>query len=149
LIVTKPFPLQTVLDLMQERTDEATRDLARLIANEKNAKNQLDMLLGYRDEYANRFREAAQNGLTQREWHNFQQFLGRLDEAIELQRETVATQVQNTAAGQLQWQKQRKKLKAFDTLSERHFNSENAREMKREQKLQDEFAARPKELSKY
>ena len=36
-------------------------------------------------------------------------------------------------------------MKAFDTLSERHFASEMAREQKREQKLQDEFAARNKD----
>jgi flagellar FliJ protein len=143
--MTQPFSLQTVLDLMQSRADEATRNLARLIANEKDAKAKLDLLLGYRDEYANRFNVAAQNGLTQREWQNFQHFLGRIDEAIEQQRKAVAVQVQNTAAGQLQWQQQRKKLKAIDTLSVRHFASENAREQKREQKLQDEFAARPRD----
>jgi len=142
--MVKPFSLQTVLELMQDRTDEATRNLARLIASEKDAKARLDMLQKYRDEYATRFRESAQRGLSQREWHNFQQFLLRLDDAIETQRKTVATQVKNTAAGQLQWQQQRKKLKAFDTLSDRHFASEYARENKREQKLQDEFASRPK-----
>ena len=143
--MTKPFALQTVLDLMQIRADEATRDLARLISIEKDAKAKLEMLQQYRDEYATRFRESAQKGLTQREWHNFQQFLNRLDEAIDLQRKTVTTQTRNTAAGQSQWQQQRKKLKAFDTLSERHFASENAREMKKEQKVQDEIAARPKD----
>ena len=142
--MTRPFSLQTVLDLMQARTDEATRNLARLIANEKDAKAKLDMLMGYRDEYAGRFRAAAQNGLTQREWQNFQHFLGRLDEAIEQQRKTVEAQERNTAAGQLQWQQQRTKLKAFDTLSERHYSSENAKALKLEQKLQDEFASRAK-----
>ena len=143
--MTKPFALQTVLDLMQIRTDEATRNLAHLIANEKDARAKLELLQHYRDEYATRFRESAQKGLTQREWSNFQQFLNRLDEAIDAQRKTVATQIRNTAAGQAQWQQQRKKLKAFDTLSERHFASENARELKKEQKVQDEFAAREKD----
>jgi flagellar FliJ protein len=146
--MTQPFPLQTILELMQDRADEATRNLARLIASEKDAKAKLDLLLNYHDEYSGRFRAAAQNGLTQHEWQNFQQFLGRLDEAIEHQRGIVATQVKNTAAGQAQWQEQRKKLKAFDTLSARHFASENAKEEKRQQKLQDEFAARPREFTK-
>ena len=143
--MTKPFALQTVLDLMQIRADEATRNLARLIGIEKDAKAKLEMLQQYRDEYATRFRESAQNGLSQREWHNFQQFLNRLDEAIDSQRKTVTAQIKNTAAGQTQWQQQRKKLKAFDTLSERHFANETAREMKKEQKVQDEFAARTKD----
>ena len=35
--MTKPFALQTVLDLMQIRADEATRNLARPIGIEKDA----------------------------------------------------------------------------------------------------------------
>ncbi len=143
--MAKAFSLQTVLELMQVRADDATRQLAQLIANERNAKSKLDMLMQYRDEYATRFRQAAQNGITQREWHNYQEFLNRLDEAIEAQHQAVAQQTKNTAAGQAHWQQQRKKLKAIDTLSERHYASENVQEQKREQKMQDEFAARPKE----
>ena len=140
--MTKPFPLQVVLELMQARADSATQALARLIANERDAKNKLDMLQQYRDEYAARFTQAAQNGLTRSEWHNYQEFLNRLDEAINAQRQTVAQQIRNTAAGQSAWQKQQTKLKAFDTLSDRHFATENAKELKREQKTQDEFASR-------
>ncbi len=143
--MAKPFSLQTVLELMQVRADEATQHLARLIATERDAKSKLEMLLQYRDEYAARFRQAAQNGITQREWHNYQEFLNRLDEAIKAQRQSVSLQAQNTAAGQANWKQQRTKLKAFDTLSERHYASENAQELKREQKTQDEFAARSKE----
>ena len=140
--MVKPFSLQTVLELMQVRADDATQRLAHLIANERDAKNKLDMLQEYRDEYATRFRQSAQNGMTQREWHNYQEFLNRLDEAIDAQRQAVAQQARNTVAGQKNWQEQRKKLKAFDTLSERHFSAENAKEQKRDQKIQDEFAAR-------
>ena len=143
--MTKPFSLQTILELMQTRADDATRDLARLIAAERDAKNKLDMLSQYRDEYANRFRDAAQKGLTRREWQNYHEFLNRIDDAIESQRKAVTQQEQNTVAGQQNWQEQRKKLKAFDTLSNRHYASENARELKQDQKAQDEFAARRKE----
>jgi flagellar FliJ protein len=138
----KPFALQTVLDLMQSRTDDATRRLAQLIAMEKDARNKFDMLQQYRDDYASRFRLAAQNGISQREWSNYQEFLNRLDEAINQQGQTVGLQERHTAAGQVQWQQQRTKLKAFDTLSQRHDASELALEVRREQKTQDEFASR-------
>lgn len=128
---------------MQVRADDATQSLARLIANERDAKTKLGLLQQYRDEYATRFQQAAQNGINPREWRNYQEFLNRLDEAIDAQRKTVAQQEQNTVAGQQHWQQQRTKLKAFDTLSERHFANENRQELKREQKTQDEFAARP------
>ena len=138
----KPFSLQSVLDLMQTRTDDATRHLALLIATEKDAKNKFVMLQQYRDEYASRFRQAAQNGIGQREWRNYQEFLNRLDEAIDQQGQTVGLQERHTAAGQVQWQQQRTKLKAFDTLSQRHRASEVALELRQEQKVQDEFASR-------
>ena len=140
--MTKPFSLQTVLDLMQIRSDEATRQLASLIANERDAKNKLEMLQKYRDEYAIRLGEAARNGVNQREWQNFQVFLGRLDEAIDAQRKAVAAQIKRKEAGQELWQQQRRKLKAFDTLSNRHAKSERDHELRQEQKLQDEFAER-------
>ena len=141
--MAKPFSLQTVLELMQVRADDATQSLARLIANERDAKNKLGLLQQYRDEYAARFQQAAKNGINPHEWRNYQEFLNRLDEAIDAQRKAVAQQEKNTAAGQLHWQQQRTKLKAFDTLSERHSANENMQELKREQKTQDEFAARP------
>jgi len=140
--MTKPFSLQTVLELMQVRADDATIRLAKLIANERDAKNKLDLLQQYRDEYADRFRQASGNGLSIAEWHNYREFLCRLDDAIDSQRATVAAQAQHTATGQTHWREQKTRLKAFDTLSERHNASENAIEGKLEQKNQDEFAAR-------
>ena len=142
--MVKPFSLQTVLELMQARTGEAAHQLARLIANEHDAKSKLLMLQEYRDEYATRFLDASKNGLTPREWRNYQDFLNRLDEAIDSQFQAVNQQAKNTAAGQTQWQQQQQKLKAFDTLSERHFASEEAKQLRREQQTQDEFASRPK-----
>lgn len=138
----KPFSLQSVLDLMQTRTDDATRRLANLIASENNARNKFEMLQQYRDEYATRFRLAAESGISQQEWHNYQEFLNRLDEAIDSQGQAVCQQEKNTKAGQAQWQQQRVKLKAFDTLSRRHETNEIKLEVRREQKIQDEFASR-------
>lgn len=140
----RPFALQTVLELMQNRTDNATQRLARLLAAERDAKKKLEMLQHYRDEYGVRFRQAARDGLGQPEWRNFQQFIDRLDEAITQQHEAVRAQEQHTAAGQEDWQKQRARMKAFDALAERHRSSEERLEQKQEQKTQDEFAARGK-----
>ncbi len=61
------------------------------------------------------------------------------------QQQAVALQAAHTAAGQAEWQQQRARLKAFDTLSERHRAREARHNLKQEQKLQDEFAARIKD----
>ena len=143
--MARPFSLQTVLELMQSRSDDATQRLARLIAAERDARNKLAMLQQYREEYSARFRQAAQGGLRQPEWRNYQDFLNRLDTAIEQQRQAVSLQQMHTATGQADWQQQRTRLKAIDTLSARHRASEARIELRQEQKAQDEFAARGRE----
>jgi len=140
--MSKPFSLQPLLGLMQTRTDEATRRLGKLIAEERSAQSRLELLEQYREEYSQRFRESSQNGMSPLAWRNFQDFMARIDEAIGQQRGIVATSRENTAAGQAHWQAQNTRLKAIDTLSDRHQASERYREGKLEQKQQDEFAAR-------
>jgi len=138
----QPFSLQPLLDLMQTRTDEATRTLGKLIAAEQSQRSRLQMLEQYREEYAQRLREAVAQGITRLVMLNYQDFLARIDEAIEQQRIAVQDSERNTKVGQEQWQAQNKQLKAIDTLSQRHDARERYREGKLDQKLQDEFSTR-------
>ena len=136
--MAQAFSLQPLLELMQTRTDEATRQLGKLIAAEQNAKSRLQMLEQYREEYAQRMREATAQGITRSILHNYQDFLARIDQAISQQDMAVRQSEQSTAAGQ----EQNKKLKAIDTLSVRHDVRERWRDGKQEQKIQDEYSAR-------
>lgn len=136
------FSLQPLLELMQTRTDEATRKLGQLIAAEQSQRSRLEMLEQYREEYAQRLRDAASQGLTRLVLLNYQDFLARIDEAIRQQRLVVLNSEQNTKAGQDHWQAQNKQLKALDTLSQRHDARERYRENRQDQKLQDEFSSR-------
>lgn len=140
--MAQPFSLQPLLEIMQTRTDEATRELGQLIAAEQNQKSRLQMLEQYRSEYAQQMSEATSRGVTRLVLHNYQDFLGRIDSAIEQQRIAVKNSENGTKAGQEHWQAQNKKLKAIDTLSQRHDTRERYRENKLEQKLQDEFSMR-------
>lgn len=140
--MSQPFSLQPLLELMQSRTDEATRQLGQLIANEQNAKSRLQMLEDYRAEYANRLRDAIAQGMTRQVLANYQDFLGRIDEAITQQTSAVRQSEETTSRGQQHWKEQHTRLKAIDTLSIRHDAKERQREGKIEQKQQDEFSAR-------
>lgn len=140
--MAQPFSLQPLLELMQTRTDEATRQLGQLIAAEQNQRSRLEMLEQYRDEYAQRLRDAIAQGVTRQILNNYQEFLGRIDEAIQQQRQAVRHSEQSTRQGQAHWQAQNKQLKAIDTLSQRHDARERYRENRQDQKLQDEFSAR-------
>lgn len=138
----KAFPLQSLLDLSQSRMDDAARKLGELLASEQEVGKTLALLEQYRDEYEARFRQAARDGLTRDEWGNYQSFLGRLDEAIAQQRLLVDASRQRTVDGQKEWLDKRNRVKAFDTLSQRHKANEVRSEARTEQRAQDEHAAK-------
>ena len=140
--VTKPFSLQTLLDLSQLRMDEAGKRLSQLLANEQEAGARVLLLQQYRAEYQERFVAAAKQGIGRDAMNNFQSFLARLDEAIAQAQALVEQSKQRTAVGQRDWMDQRVQVKAYDTLSSRHLQRENKIATRREQKLQDEHAAR-------
>lgn len=136
------FHLQPLLDLAQTRTDEAARQLGELLAAERDVAQKLQMLEDYRREYNDRFVEAAREGLSPDAWRNYGAFIARLDEAILAQRKLAEQSHQLTAQGQQHWLAQRNKLKAFDTLSQRHQAGLARIEARQEQKMADEHAAR-------
>ncbi|MBK7646612.1 MAG: flagellar export protein FliJ [Betaproteobacteria bacterium] len=140
--MTQAFSLQPLLEVMQTRSDEATRKLGKLIAAEQSQRSRLEMLEQYRDEYAQRLRDATMQGVTRFILLNYQAFLARIDEAISQQRIAVETSELSTKAGKDHWQEQNKKLKAIDTLSLRHDARMRYRENRQDQKLQDEFSSR-------
>jgi flagellar FliJ protein len=140
--MAQTFPLQTLLELMQNRSDEATRTLGQLIAAEQSQRSRLVMLEQYREEYAQRLRDAISQGITQLSLRNYQNFLSRIDEAIAQQRQAVQNSEQSTKNGQEHWKNQNKRLKAINTLSVRHDVKIRELENKQEQKLLDEFSSR-------
>ncbi|WP_303785372.1 flagellar export protein FliJ [Azovibrio restrictus] len=140
--MNRKFPLQPLLELMRDRTDEATRRLGQLVAAEQSARSRLQLLQDYRREYLQKFQEAQTQGLTLLAWQNYQDFLAKIDEAIRTQMEQVELSARNTQQGQEHWQTQNRKLKAIDTLAIRHQGKLQQQENRQEQKLMDEFASR-------
>ena len=140
--MTTPFPLKPLLDLTQNRMDEAARRLGELIASEQEGQRKLELLQNYRDEYSERFQDAARNGLSPEAWRNYSAFIGRIDEAIAVQKGQVDRSRQMTAAGQQDWMTQRNKVKAFDTLQKRHELGESKKAARIEQRQSDEHSAK-------
>lgn len=136
------FPLQTLLELAQQKMDEAGRRLAALLASEQQGEEKLQLLKNYRDEYHARFVEAGKRGMGPQEWRNFQDFLGRLDEAIAQQQQIVDQARQMAERGQQAWLSERTRAKAFDILSQRHETRQQQVEAKRQQKEADEFSTK-------
>ncbi|HOX99988.1 flagellar export protein FliJ [Zoogloea sp.] len=140
--MTEQFPLQPLLDLANNRMDDAARRLGELIASDRAVEEKLALLVEYRQEYQARFVEAARNGIGPDAWRNYSAFLAKLDEAIAHQQSVVSESKRRVEQGQQDWVDQRNKVKAFDTLSHRHQTQQARKEAKQEQRLTDEHAAK-------
>lgn len=140
--MNRAFPLQSLLDLSQLRLDEAGRKLGELIAGEQRASQRHDVLVHYREEYRTRFVLAAKHGLSPSEWQNYTSFLARLDEAINQAYSAMTHTKRQTVAGQQEWVNKRGRVKAFDTLSDRHQSRVAYQDQRQAQKASDEHGAR-------
>jgi flagellar protein FliJ len=138
--MSKPFPLQTLLDLARTDSDTAAAQLGALNGHDREMEERLRLLLDYRSEYTAHLARMAKVGMNSVDWRNFREFIDKIDAAIVQQRENVAQAKHQVQAGQHHWHAQQRRLKSFDTLSARHRSSERVRELRQEQKEQDEFA---------
>ena len=138
--MSKPFPLQVLLNLAQEGSDAAAVQLGVVNGHDRDMQARLQLLLEYRAEYSARLTRVAQTGMHGAGWRNFREFIDKIDAAIEQQRELVAASKREVETGQHHWRAQQRRLKSFDTLSQRHRSAQRQSEARQEQKEQDDFA---------
>jgi flagellar FliJ protein len=138
--MSKPFPLQTLLDLAQVDSETAAAQLGVLNGHDREMEQRLQLLLDYRSEYTTHLAHVARTGMNSVNWRNFREFIDKIDTAIAQQRESVAQAKHQVQTGQHHWHAQQRKLKSFDTLSQRHRSAERRAESRQEQKEQDDFA---------
>jgi flagellar FliJ protein len=140
--MTKIFSLQPLVHLAHQKNDAATRKFGQLNQQQQAAQAKLDTLLQYRKDYQTRFQEAVQNGMSQSDMRNFQNFIQRLDDAISQQQNIVESARQSVQTGRNELQDTQRKMKSFDTLAQRHQEAEKKLAAKTEQRQQDEHAGR-------
>lgn len=140
--MSRPFPLQTLLELAQVNSDMAAAQLCAINGQDREMQERLQLLLDYRSEYTAHLAHATKIGMSSVDWRNFRRFIDKIDAAIVQQRDAVVLSKQRVEAGQIHWHEEQRQLKSFDTLFQRHHTTEVKREARQEQKEQDEFALR-------
>jgi len=133
--------LKTLLDLAQKQTDSSARKLGKLNSLQQEAEKKLNLLLQYRHSYQAQFQNSTKNGTDHIEWRNFIAFMNQLDSAITEQRQIVINATNNKEIGGNEFLSCQRKLKSYDTLSQRQQKIENQRQISLEQKIQDEFSS--------
>ncbi|CAG2154487.1 Flagellar FliJ protein [Cupriavidus yeoncheonensis] len=140
--MARPNPLMTLSELAQNDTDAAARELGRLQGLRTQAEQQLNQLTQYRQEYRERMQVVAAEGMTTSRWHDFSRFLDSLDHAIRQQTAALDKAEADLLTGRSNWQKQKRRLNSFDTLIARADAREEKVVARREQRTNDEYAAR-------
>jgi flagellar FliJ protein len=134
--------LETLIELASLATDEAAKRLGIAIKATDKAEKKLVLLQQYRDEYSVKFQSKMTQGLTPMHYRNFQAFIEKLDEAIIGQQQLVRDAESGVTREKGAWQASERKRLSYDTLADRASKKELQRDNKREQKLNDEHAAR-------
>ena len=133
-------PIKTLIDLTQTRVDDAARQLQAVTASRDGAKQQLDMLHVYRQDYLERFEKASAEGMSTVNYHNFRQFIATLDEAISQQNNIVDQYDLKLKQTQELWFDQKRQLNSYETLLSRQEQERQLLNNRKEQKLNDEMS---------
>jgi flagellar FliJ protein len=125
-----------------KEVDEATEALAKAmkLANEAQAKQ--DMLNEYRLDYVKNLNKILEAGMGAEAYQNFQNFFGKLDQAIAGQQEVVELALQQVKVQKQLWQESQRKKLSYEVLSDRTEKRVLKVEQKKDQKMMDEFAMR-------
>jgi flagellar FliJ protein len=140
--MAKQSALTTLIELAERDAEDAAQRLGAANKAVEEAEQKLQMLLGYRDEYARKLDAAQVAGITPQAYHNFIAFIAKLDNAVNGQREVLKHAQYKSGQEKAAWQAVERKRLSYRTLNERAEAQALARENKRDQKLMDEHAAR-------
>ena len=139
-------PSTNVLNMLQgiasKEVDEATEALAKAMKVAAEAQSKQDMLNEYRLDYVKNLNKILEAGMGTEAYQNFQNFFGKLDQAIAGQQEVVELANQQVKAKKFLWQESQRKKLSYEVLSDRSEKRVLKVEQKKDQKLMDEFAMR-------
>ena len=134
--------LDTLIELANKEADEAARRLGEVLRSHEEAQQKFDLLQQYRDDYAQRCQSSLANGISTTHFNNYRVFMQKLDHAIGGQQAVVSHTGQRVEQARANWQACEQKKMSFVTLSDRATKEELRRELWRDQKQNDEHAAR-------
>jgi flagellar protein FliJ len=140
------LPLATLLELAQNKTQEATRRLGQLQSAQIDAAKKMELLLQYHQEYHEMMQAQMQEGVSSSWLRNFQHFIATLEGAIEQQRALMEQADAKLAQGRTDWQQNKRRQNSFNTLADRVRRQEAQVLDKREQRDNDERVTRQFQL---
>jgi flagellar FliJ protein len=135
--------LESLIEFAKGERDEALGLLSAALAQSRDAKGRLELLVRYRAEYAERMTQSASNGTVSAEQlRNFGAFLEKLERAIAQQQAAAAAQDEQVHTQRELWREREAQLAGYSQLKARRDAAENLRDRRAEQRQTDEHAGR-------
>lgn len=130
--------LNPVIDMARKATENELIKLGETNALLQQEQMQLDDLIGYRQEYLNRFRQDDPTLMSAKKALDLRGFLAQLDQAIQAQQVQVTLSQTRVQSQQKNWLEAKNKEQAIDTLMERYKTDEKQQQQRHEQRENDE-----------
>lgn len=141
-VMTRSRRMQPVQNVAHNREQSAVQKLGQSQQYLAAQQAKLDELRSYRDQYTKDFEASGGGGLGATRLRDYRVFLNRLNQAIS-QQEALLTQCScQHEETRLQWLQTRTHSQAIDKVVQRFDAEERRLQERREQKEQDEHAAR-------
>jgi flagellar protein FliJ len=134
--------LKLLQRLAKERDDAALQQLARARAALHSAQQQLTVLSRYGTDYHERLGSQVSGGMEGDALRNYQAFMHNVNLAISQQQCEVDKRQQAARAAEQQWHESQRQLKSFQTLAQRTQDRLRIEANRKDQRQDDEFAAR-------
>ena len=131
-----------MLDLAGRQKESADRYLAESQQRLQHAETQLIQLQNYMLEYQQQFTQAGQLGLKTDQLQQHQAFIGRLEQAMRQQHETIRVARHQLEQVKEYWQSVYSRFKGIEKLTHKALSSEQVVRDKREQQAIDEQSQR-------
>ena len=134
--------IDTLRDLAHKDVEKAAIQLGDVRRAQKQADEQLTMLLNYQDEYRKNLNTTMSEGIASTRWYNYHQFIQTLEKAIEQHRNQLNNWNQRLEQALINWRDKQQRLNAYQTLITRAAENALRQENRLDQKRMDEFAQR-------
>ena len=134
--------LTILRDLAHDKVESAVKELANARHDLQASLDRLQMIQGYVDQYQDGMQERAKQGVTAQLLSQQQQFITRLSHAVSQQQQDVSHKEHKVQTCLVHWQAVQAEEKKFQTLIDRASMAKALKENRRDQKNNDEYAAR-------
>lgn len=142
-------PMDVLRDLAEKKLNDTTVRLGRARQSHENEISRLQQLQTYESEYRRQLQNTiADKGMSVSTLQSWQSFIGALEKVVLQQVNQVNNSQQIVDASLNDWQKDRQRLNAFETLKNRAEAQRLLKENRQEQKMMDEFARRASQRGK-